>query len=222
MRAGRVRMRVRGRCSAVVAALAAAGLLTACSSGSDDSKSDGEKSSPNASASTSASPEAVAKGGTVGAKDSACPLPVTFDFAEKWKPKAVVLEGSELDVLGKQGTVELTCEIDAKPAGNIGFLRVWTSDAKDDTPREVLEAFVADKRTTKQVKYRDTKAGDLTAVEVTYLYASEALDETKKERALAVSTPSGPLVLDLGGLDTQEHEEMLPAYRLAQETMSVE
>ncbi|WP_231627066.1 lipoprotein [Streptomyces apocyni] len=164
-------------------------------------------------------PATVVKGGTVGAADSACPLPVTFDFAEKWKPKAVDLDGSAPDALGKQGTVKLACEIDAKPAGNIGFLRVWTSDATDDTPREVLDAFVADKSSTKQVKYRDTKAGEIPAVEVTYLYTSKALDETKKERALAVSTPSGPVVLDLGGLDTQEHDEMLPAYRLAKETM---
>ncbi|MHC0429308.1 lipoprotein [Streptomyces sp. O3] len=215
MRAG------RGGFLAAVAALTATGLLTACSSGADDSSADSGKASPGASSSTSATSAAVVSGGTVGGQDSACPLPVTFDFVEKWKPKAVVLDGSELDALGKRGTVELACEIDAKPAGNIGFLRVWTSDAKADAPREVLETFVGSRRGTKQVEYRDTKAGELPAVEVTYLYTNKILEETKKERALAVSTPSGPLVLDLGGLDTQEHEEMLPAYRLAQQTMSL-
>lgn len=56
-------------------------------------------------------------------------------------------------------------------------------------------------------------------MEVEYLYSSELLDETKKESAFAVTTADGPVVVHLGGLDTEEHEEMLPAYDLARRTL---
>ncbi|WP_331274861.1 lipoprotein [Streptomyces clavuligerus] len=65
-----------------------------------------------------------------------------------------------------------------------------------------------------------TKAGKLDAVEVTYVSADPDLAERKKERALAVAAPRGTVVvLDLGGMDTAEHERMLPAFRLALETL---
>ncbi|MFF4836061.1 lipoprotein [Streptomyces sp. NPDC001315] len=200
------------------------GALTAC--GQDQ---DAEKNSK-ASAKTSAAAESggtsgtgAESGGTIGADGSACELPVTFDLARKWKAEAIdngAAGSAELgDMILRQGPVAAVCEIDAKPAGNIGFLRVFTGAPGDADTRAVLEAFVADEGKVSEEKYATFKAGDLEGVEVKYLYTSELLDETKEESALAVSTSDGPVVLHLGGMDTEEHEAMLPALELAKRTL---
>ncbi|QOV33469.1 hypothetical protein IM697_25010 [Streptomyces ferrugineus] len=173
---------------------------------------------------------AVKSGGTIGAAGSACELPVTFDIAEDWKAEAV--DGgdgsgeadSELaqeiaDALLHQGPVTATCEIDAKPAGNIGFLRIWKGKAGDDDARAVLEGFVKAEKGVSKAKYSAFEAGGLTGAEVNYLVTSELLDETKEESALAVATKQGPVVIHLGGMDTDEHRAMLPAYELAKRTL---
>jgi hypothetical protein len=161
---------------------------------------------------------AAAKGGTVGGAGSPCALPVSFDLASGWKPQAVK-DDPEFG-LARQGPVTLVCEIDAKPAGNIGFLRVWTGGRSGDDPRRALEAFVAEEAKSRdKVAYTQTKAGEYAAAEVTYLNTNEFLDEPKKERALAFTTPRGVVVLHLGGMDSEEHEEMLPAYELAKKSV---
>ncbi|MEU0206240.1 lipoprotein [Streptomyces canus] len=189
-----------------------AGVLTGCSEAAqgDDSKASAR---PSATAETSGPHDTAAtSGGTIGAAGSACELPVTFDIAKSWKAEAVEAPLS-------QGPVSLACEIDAKPAGNIGFLRVWAGKSGDADTRAVLEAFVdAEDGVTKE-KYRTFRSGGVSGVEVEYLYSSELLDETKKESAFAVTTADGPVVVHLGGLDTEEHEEMLPAYDLARRTL---
>ncbi|MGW5275412.1 lipoprotein [Streptomyces sp. NPDC004044] len=206
-----VRNSVRGTVTAVLAAVSVA--VTGCTSSAQD---DGGKAAPR----PRTAAESATKGGSVGGSGSACALPVTFDLAASWKPAAVqVVEDDALSDLGKQGPVTLVCEIDAKPAGNIGFLRVWTGDRTDGTPRQVLKAFLAADPNATEATYTDVKAGSLTAAEVGYTVSSELLDEPKKERAFAVSTPSGPVVVHLGGLDSQEHEEMLPAYELAKRSV---
>lgn len=162
--------------------------------------------------------KAAAKGGTVGGAGSPCALPVSFDLAAYWKPKAVK-EDKQFG-LTKQGPVTLVCEIDAKPAGNIGFLRVWTGGRAGDDPRKALEAFVAEEAKSRdKVAYAQIKAGEYAATEVTYLNTNESLDAPKKERALAFTTPKGVVVVHLGGLDTEEHEGMLPAYELAKKSL---
>jgi hypothetical protein len=83
----------------------------------------------------------------------------------------------------------------------------------------VLEDFVAAEDGVSGEKYRTFRSGGVSGVAVEYLYASELLDETKKESAFAVMTADGPVVVHLGGLDTEEHEEMLPAYELARRTL---
>lgn len=161
------------------------------------------------------------KDGSVGAPGSPCPMPVTFDLAADWKPEAVEhAADDEFAGLLEQGPVSLVCEIDAKPAGNIGFIRVWVgADASADT-REVLEAFVADAAADRRKEaYSETKAGKFDATEVSYVNTGEFLDEPKKERAFAVATPKGVVVVELGGLDFEEHEQMLPAYELARKTL---
>jgi hypothetical protein len=212
-----------------------AGVLTGCSGAAEEDT----KASASASASadgSGSSASAVKSGGTIGASGSACELPVAFDIAKGWKAEAVdsgagdsAAKGSgdpedELaqevaDSLLHQGPVTAACEVDAKPAGNIGFLRVWTGERGDDDARAVLEAFVAAEDGTSKAKYRTFTAGDLTGVEVEYLYTSKLLDETKEESALAVTTADGPVVLHLGGMDTDEHRAMLPAFELARRTL---
>ncbi|MFB7746946.1 lipoprotein [Streptomyces sp. NPDC056132] len=198
---------------AATAALAAA-VLTGCG--------EEERAKPAAApgASSPAKPS-MAAGGSVGAAGSACVLPASFDLAAKWKPKAVVAEqaDSTLAGLARQGPFRMACEIDAKPAGNMGFLRAWTGTAASGTPRAALESFVGADRTASRATYRETKAGSLPAAEVVYETYSKLLDESKQEHALAVVTPRGTLVLHLGGLDTQEHQDMLPAYELAKRSM---
>lgn len=225
---GRARRRV-----AHVALLA--GVLTGCAGGAEDDT----RASSSASASADsggAGTSAVKSGGSVGASGSACELPVAFDIAEGWKAEAVdsaagggTAKGSgdpedELaaeiaDSLLHQGPVTAACEVDAKPAGNIGFLRIWTGEPGDDDARAVLEAFVAAEDHTSKAKYRTFSADGLRGVEVHYLYTSRLMDETKEESALAVTTADGPVVLHLGGMDTDEHREMLPAFELAKRTL---
>ncbi|MDH6589317.1 hypothetical protein M2161_008423 [Streptomyces sp. SAI-133] len=188
-----------------------AGVLTGCSEAAgDDSKASAGSS---ATAETSGAVDSAAvRGGTIGAAGSACELPVAFDTAKSWRAEAVEAPLS-------QGPVTLACEIDAKPAGSIGFLRVWAGKAGDADARTVLEAFVAAEDGVSGEKYGAFTSGGLSGVEVEYLYASELLEETKKESAFAVTTADGPVVVHLGGLDTDEHEEMLPAYGLARRTL---
>jgi len=190
-----------------------ASVLTGCSEAAegDDSTGSGR---PSAGAETSAARDekAVRSGGSIGAAGSACELPVTFDTAKSWKAEAV-------QAPLEQGPVTLACEIDAKPAGNIGFLRVWAGEPGDADARTVLKSFVAAEDGVSGEKFSAFTAGGLSGVKVEYLYASELLEETKKESAFAVTTADGPVVVHLGGLDTEEHEEMLPAYELARRTL---
>jgi hypothetical protein len=200
-------------------------VLTGCAEGSDE----GPSTSASATAAAGGKSGKVAEsGGTIGKPGSACELPVTFDIAADWKAKSIDAEtagdGSDLaeelaDALLHQGPVTGACEVDAKPAGHIGFLRVWTGKPGKDDARTVLEAFVAAEDNTSKPKYTTFKSGGLDGVEVEYLFTSKLLEETKKERALAVTTASGPVVLHLGGLDTEEHEDMLPAFELAKQTL---
>ncbi|MGV9253154.1 lipoprotein [Streptomyces sp. NPDC003697] len=205
-------------------------VLTGCSSGPET-----DTPPPTASAVTTAG--AVAKsGGIIGSAGSACALPVTFDVAEGWKAKAVRSGTAKTpsaqdskspgagarelaDALLRQGPVTAVCEIDAKPAGNIGFLRVWTAGPGRDDARTVLGKFVAAEDGAGKARYRAFTAGGLDGAQVGYLVTNEFLDEPKKESALAVVTRRGPVVLHLGGLDSEEHEQMLPAFELAARTL---
>lgn len=190
--------------------------VTGCSSEPEKDKRVTAAASP---AKKADSAGAVAKkGGSVGGAGSACALPVTFDLAVGWQPEAVETDG-EFGAL-TQGSVTLTCEIDAKPAGNVGFLRVWTGSEKSADVRAALKEFVAVEAAHRDHEaYSDLTVDGLQAAEVVYVNTSDALDAPKKERALALATPKGVVVLHLGGLDSQEHEAMVPAYELAKRTL---
>jgi hypothetical protein len=223
-KAGNSAMRIPGR-AAVGAAVAIGvigmfGALTGCSSDSGDDDKGGKGGKGGV--------KAAAAGGELGGRDTACALPVRFSLAKSWKAEAVKeVEGADPELgstLLSQGPVTLVCEIDAKPAGHIGFLRVWTGDkgkaAVGTKPRQLLKAFMAGEKHIRDARYSDVKAGDLPAAEISYILDDPDLDESKRERALAVVTPKGGVVLHLGGLDTEEHNAMLPAYELAKQTMA--
>ncbi|GAA3245670.1 lipoprotein [Streptomyces sp. XM83C] len=216
-------------------ALLLAGVLAGC--GDTDDKGARAPVSPTApvsahpSASGTASPAA---GGRVGPAGSACPLPVAFDIAPDWKPMAVRVtepSASPSDGLGEdlrkelmesllhQGPFTAVCEVDAKPAGNIGFLRVWKAGPGDADARGALQKFVTAEEGARHATYRTFSSGGLKGVRVDYEVWDELLEESKEECAFAVVTADGPVVVHLGGLDTQEHEEMLPAFDLAQRTV---
>lgn len=208
-----------------IPAVLAAAVLAGCSSpsgGGTDADPGAVKNGDSAPAKAAESAPAK-KGGSLGAAGTACELPVTFDVAADWKPQAVDVEpGSDLAALGQQGSATMVCEIDAKPAGNIGYLRVWQGEGPSTAPRAALEDFVAGDENATRASYKETEAGSVPAVEVTYTVEAELLDERKTERAFAVATPKGPVVVHLGGLDSTEHKEMLPAYELAKSTLKVD
>ncbi|MDQ0795894.1 lipoprotein [Streptomyces sp. B1I3] len=207
---------VRAGLSAVLAAAVLAGCSSPSGSGTDTGRN-GDGAPPKAAGSAAAE-----KGSRLGGAGSACALPVTFDLAADWKPEAVTVEpGSDLAALGEQGPVTLVCEIDAKPAGNIGYIRVWQGKPSDTGTRAVLEAFVAGEPNAAKASYTEGKAGAVAATEVTYTVSGELLDGPKTERAFAVATPGGPVVVHLGGLDSQEHRQMLPAYELAKGSLKL-
>ncbi|MET7366133.1 lipoprotein [Streptomyces sp. NPDC005566] len=215
---------MRGAVRTLVPAVLAAVALAGCSSpdsGTSGTDPESRATDPAGSGGTDGA-KPVAKGSTLGGAGSPCALPVTFDLAADWKPAAVEVDpGSDLAALGEQGPVTMVCEIDAKPAGNIGYLRVWQGKASDGDPRKVLEAFVAGDPNAAEATYTRTKAGSLAAAEVGYSVSSELLDEPKTERAFAVATPEGPVVVHLGGLDSEEHRQMLPAYELVKKTLKL-
>ncbi|SBT45526.1 lipoprotein [Micromonospora auratinigra] len=144
---------------------------------------------------------------TIGEKAGPCRLPATFSMPAKWRAKAV-RGGPDVKI----GEAVPVCEIDAKPAGNIGFLRVWTI-RRSGTPERTLDAFLNAYGAAAERDYRRTKVGVLDAYEASF---SDA--DGNPERAALVSTIWGPLLLTLGGLDEEEHREMLPAYQLVKQT----
>ncbi|MGK5679041.1 lipoprotein [Actinoplanes sp. URMC 104] len=145
-----------------------------------------------------------------GAKSTACKLPVTFDVAQNWKPTAVD------PGLIKQAGFTLRCEIDAKPAQLLGFLRVWTGPGA--TPAAALEKFLTGKT---GVRSRATEAGTRPAAEATYVEEDPELDVRRHERLLAVATAQGVAILVIGGIDAETHRELLPAYELARQSLTV-
>ncbi|WDZ84858.1 lipoprotein [Micromonospora cathayae] len=171
---------------------------------------------PSAGASTQAG---AAEAARIGAAGSGCELPVTFGLAESWQAEAVapMAPDDPLAELARRGPLTMVCEIDAKPAGNIGFLRVWTGDGGQ--ARASLEAFLGTE--AREPAYTELRIGDRPAVEVTYQTKSALDDGMKPERAFAVQTARGIVAVSLDSADSEEHTEMLPAYELAKRTLTV-
>ncbi|MCO8276718.1 lipoprotein [Actinoplanes sp. TRM 88003] len=195
-----------------VAALAAAALFLGACQGDDAEQPPAQ---PSASPAAAGAPEAA----RVGAADSACTLPVTFGTAEDWTAKAVKMdEDDELfAALAQRGPMTMACEVDAKPAGLIGFLRVWTGKTAD--PRAGLTAFIGD-RALKPV-FTEVQIGGQPGLEVVYEQKSQLDDELEPERAFLVPTGKGLVTVSLDSFDSGEYEDMLPAYELAKSSLKI-
>ncbi|MFJ9850421.1 lipoprotein [Streptomyces sp. NPDC101150] len=195
---------------AMVSAMVAMSVLSGCSFGGGEGGDEKKKA-----------PEKK-----LGDKGTACVLPVHFTLATSWKAEAITQATvDQMGPLGHQGPLTPACEADAKPAGHIGFLTVWsgTKDAAapGGTSRALMKEFVAAEHFESKVKLREVKAGGLSATEASYTVADPSAGEVRPERALAVMTKHGGVVLHLGGLDADEHKAMLPAFELAKKSLGL-
>ena len=167
----------------------------------------------------------------IGAAGSACELPVSFELPALWKPKSIdVAELGELADLYRNGPFTVACEVDAKPAGEIGFLRVYTAPKRTGSPRSHLEAFVATENPEarkagnaeiRKPKYSAITVGGQPAAEVTYESYNKSMDHLSKYSAFALNTPKGAVVVKLSPFGADEHANVLPAFELAKKTLSV-
>ncbi|MEH6376869.1 lipoprotein [Streptomyces sp. KLMMK] len=214
-----------------VSAALTIGVLSGCSSGAEKGGDTTRESTAPAETAAKAEKAGKAEKNTgkpdakkvtlIGPAGSACELPVSFELAKAWKPSGLSVEdGKLLAKISGHAAFRGACELDAKPAGNIGFMRVWTTDRTDSSARQTLEGYMAEEKNVSEQKFSDLKAGDLPASEVVYTQKSALTDEPRQQRALAVKTPKGVTIVHLGGLDTEEHKEMLPAYELAKKSMT--
>lgn len=184
---------------ALLTGAAAVAALTACSS-----------NDPASSPSSSASPEpsgapAAAAGSEIGAAGSACPLPVSISVADKWKPSAI------------EGEPELLCEISARPAGSIGFLRIYHKKGTTDA-KAALTAYTA-KPQYSDVKLTDIKAGAVAGEEAAY--AIDSSGTKTPGLVFAVPVSDGTVVVSLDSLDEEIQRDNRPAYDLAKSSLKV-
>ncbi len=177
-----------------------------------------EKHCPSGTPGASPAPGGAA-GGTVGAKGSACELPVSFAVAAKWQPKAVEFaDGDPLAELGRKGTLRMACEISARPAGLTGFLRVWIGPATGD-PRAALRALLTGAKIRK-ADYTPVPIGGRDGMELKYQSYSELMEEYSDRQAFAVMAPGGAVVVELSGLESGD-PAMRAAYEQARSTLTV-
>jgi hypothetical protein len=143
----------------------------------------------------------------------ACPAPIAFETAKKWKPKRITGKSvSGIPLIHKGLT--LLCEIDAEPAGFTGFMRVWKVE-KTATPRIALLEVVLAFKAANGLKYKEISVGGQAALEATYR------SDGAPGRAFAVTLTSGEIVVtDWRGSDKKEHQAGLPAYALARSSLT--
>ena len=167
----------------------------------------------------------------LGAAGSPCELPVAFDVPPLWKPKAVdVAELGELASLYRNGPFSVVCEVDAKPAGDIGFLRVHTAPGRTGSPRSHLETFIAAENPearkagnfeVRKTDYRELTIGGQPAAEVTYETYNKSMEHESKYSAFALNTRQGAVVVKLSPFGADEHANVLPAFQLAEQTLTL-
>ncbi|AJT61973.1 lipoprotein [Streptomyces chattanoogensis] len=197
---------------AAVAAVVAMSVLSGCSFGGGEGGGGGKKHK---------APEKK-----LGDKGTACELPVHFTLATSWKAEAITQATvDQMGPLGHQGPLTPACELDAKPAGHIGFLTVWSGTkgaaAPGGTSRALMKKFVAAENFESNVKFREAKVGGLPVTEASYTVTDLAAGVVRPKRALAVMTKHGGVVIHLGGLDADEHKAMLPAFELAKKSLGL-
>ncbi|MFC4068342.1 lipoprotein [Actinoplanes subglobosus] len=169
---------------------------------------------------------AAAAGETIGAKGSACELPISFQTAADWKAKPIDLKKlGELAALAKVGDFTVVCEVDAKPAGNIGFLRVHVADGLSGAPAEHLQEFVKasiGKKEASNTEIADVQIGAAQAAEASWETLDKEYDMRSKYAAFALNTKAGIVVVMLSPLDEGEFTGMQPAYELAKKSVKID
>jgi hypothetical protein len=190
-------------------AVAVALVLAGCSSGSDDDRAPTTTAPTGA---TSAPPDVPTENWddpqpaeATEVSYPACDVPATFDLADRWAAKAV-----PADAAGLLGPYPLACEIDGKPAGVIGFLRVFRAAGVD--ARKAATGMAGTK--TAGLRTREFTAPAGAGWEVAFGPAD------KPERAFAVTLGADTVVIHWSGLDADEHKAGLPAYLLAQASLA--
>ncbi|MFD1374427.1 lipoprotein [Actinoplanes sichuanensis] len=168
---------------------------------------------------------AAAAGAAIGAKGSACELPISFSTAADWKAKPIdVKKLGELAALAKVGDFTVVCEIDAKPAGSIGFIRVHVADGLSGAPAEHLQEFVKvsiGKKEASNTDFTDVQIGGAQAAEATWETVDKEYDIRSRYAAFALNTKRGMVVVQLSPLDTGEFTSMQPAYELAKTSVKI-
>ena len=148
-------------------------------------------------------PAPAATGGTIG-PGTACAIPATLSTAAKWTPK----DASGLGMTAGEAT--LRCEIDAKPAGVIGFIRVYTYEGSD--AQQALTALLATPGLGgKKSAERQVTIGGKSGVE-----AALAAENSGPGRAFA----AGGVAVVWRGFDEEEFTSGLPAYVLARTSIT--
>ncbi|MEV5510161.1 lipoprotein [Streptomyces orinoci] len=218
--------------SSAASAMLAIGVLTGCSSA--DHKSGDAPRAAGTSAGTvkeSTKPSETAAGkaaksgqglkdGRIGDAGTACVLPVSFEAPKGWKFTGFTDEDSELlSKLSGHRSVKGACELSASSTGVIGFIRIYTTDRPEKSPRQVLEDFVAEEKRVSGPEYSETKLGDLPAAEVVYTQQNILTDKPQQRRGVAVKTAKGLTVLHLEGAESDDSKVMIPAYETAKKTM---
>ncbi|TDP98056.1 lipoprotein [Labedaea rhizosphaerae] len=150
--------------------------------------------------------EQAPAGATIGGTSGPCPLPVTMTIAKGWKA-AGVPAGT-----GSMGDAALACEVDAKPAGHLGFLRIYVTGSPVE-PKNLLKAVVAKSKQVNGEQYRESKPG----VELTYL--SDVGGDQVRSRAYAATVNGRTVLVVLDAFDSEEYDAMIGAYLLAQHTI---
>jgi hypothetical protein len=211
------------------AGIALAFLLSVSGCSSDEPGAPEAAATPAASATSApaapAEAPAAAAGASIGAKGTACELPFEFQTAADWKAKSVdVKKLGELAALAKVGDFSVVCEIDAKPAGSIGFIRVHVADKLSGAPAEHLQEFVkvaVGKREVSGTDFTDVRIGGAQAAEASWETVDKEYDIRSKYTAFALNTKAGMVVVQLAPLDTGEFTSMLPAYELARKSVKI-
>ena len=183
----------------LIGTIAATAALTGCSADSTSTSTSG--ATKTSGAGTSAA--------EVGPTGSACPMPVTFGVADKWKPTAVS------DGTSKSG--ELLCEISARATGQTGFIRIYRMT-------EVPDAQAALTRYTSRPTYSDIKFTDITTgagagKQVTYTIDSSGT--TLPGMVFAAPVPGGAVLISLDAIDEDTQKANMSAFELAKSTLKV-
>jgi hypothetical protein len=143
---------------------------------------------------------------------SACPQTLFFDVPAKWKLTGDFSAAGGLIA----GGLTLVCELDGKPAGVPGIMRVFRGPRGD--LRTVAERFRADwAPNATGVDYRDTVIGPGGTSGLEVYFRNQGHDN----REFLVISGELVFLVDWGGFDEEAHAAGMPAYVLARQSTGI-